>query len=60
MLIATGLAMEHWIALIVAIVVFMAGLIIRVRSEEKLLRAAFGEEFEDYAKRVSAVIPGIY
>ena len=60
MLIATGLAMEHWIALIVAIVVFMAGLIIRVRSEEKLLRAAFGEEFEDYAKRVSAVLPGIY
>jgi protein-S-isoprenylcysteine O-methyltransferase Ste14 len=33
---------------------------IRARSEEKLLRAAFGEEFEDYAKRVPAVIPGIY
>jgi protein-S-isoprenylcysteine O-methyltransferase Ste14 len=38
----------------------MAGLVIRVQSEEKLLRAAFGREFEEYAKRVAAVIPGIY
>jgi protein-S-isoprenylcysteine O-methyltransferase Ste14 len=60
MLIATGLAMEHWIALIAAVILFAVGLVIRVRSEEKLLRAAFGQEFEDYARRVSAVIPGIY
>jgi protein-S-isoprenylcysteine O-methyltransferase Ste14 len=32
---------------------------IRERSEEKLLHAAFGQEFEDYAKR-AAVVPGIY
>jgi protein-S-isoprenylcysteine O-methyltransferase Ste14 len=60
MLIATGLAMEHWIATIVAVVVFAVGLVIRVRTEENLLRAAFGQEFEDYARRVPAVIPGIY
>jgi protein-S-isoprenylcysteine O-methyltransferase Ste14 len=60
MLIATGLATEHWIALIVAVIVFAAGLVIRVRTEEKLLRAAFGQEFEDYARRVPAVIPGVY
>jgi protein-S-isoprenylcysteine O-methyltransferase Ste14 len=60
MLIASGLAMEHWIALCVGIVLFMIGLIIRVRTEEKLLRSAFGQEFEDYAKRVPAVVPGIY
>ena len=60
MLIATGLAMEHWIALVIAIVIFMAGLVIRVKTEEKLLRAAFGAEFDEYAKRVPAVIPGVY
>jgi protein-S-isoprenylcysteine O-methyltransferase Ste14 len=60
MLIATGLAMEHWIATIVAVVVFMGGLVIRVRTEEKLLRSAFGAGFEEYAKRVPAVLPGIY
>jgi protein-S-isoprenylcysteine O-methyltransferase Ste14 len=52
--------MEHWIATIAAIVIFAIGLLIRVHSEEKLLRAAFGQEFEDYARRVPAVIPGIY
>ena len=36
------------------------GMVIRVRSEEKLLRAEFGEEFEEYARHVPAVVPGIY
>ncbi len=60
MLIATGLAMEHWIALPVAVVIFVVGMLIRVRGEEKQLRAAFGQEFEDYARRVAVVLPGIY
>jgi protein-S-isoprenylcysteine O-methyltransferase Ste14 len=60
MLIATGLAMEHWVALIIAVVIFVAGMVIRVRSEEKLLRAAFGAEFEEYASRVPAVLPGVF
>lgn len=60
LLIATGLATEHWLALIVAAFIFWIGMVIRVRSEEKLLRAEFGEEFEAYARRVPAVIPGVY
>jgi protein-S-isoprenylcysteine O-methyltransferase Ste14 len=60
MLVATGLAMEHWIATVIAFVIFAVGTAIRVRSEEKLLRAAFGAEFEAYAKRVPPVLPGIY
>ena len=51
---------SDWIALIVAVVLFVVGLVIRVRSEEKLLRTAFGKEFEDYAQRVPAVLPGIF
>lgn len=60
MLIATGLAMEHWIQLITAVILFAVGMVIRVRTEEKLLRAKFGVEFEEYAKRVPAVVPGIF
>ena len=60
MLIATGLAMEHWTGLIAAIVFFALGTVIRVRSEEKLLRSEFGKEFDDYAGRVPAVLPGIF
>jgi len=60
MFIATGLAMEHWPGLVVGLVLFAVGMVIRVKSEERLLRAAFGEEFDEYAKRVPAVLPGIY
>ena len=60
MLVATGFAMRHWIALIAGTVVFMAGLVIRVRVEERLLRKRFGQQFDEYANRVSAVLPGIY
>ena len=47
-------------AILVAIFIFGGGLVIRVRVEEKLLRDQFGIEFDEYAKRVPAVIPGIY
>ena len=57
MLLATGLVVSHWIGLLVAVVVFAIGTAIRVRSEETLLREAFGREFEDYARAVPAVIP---
>jgi protein-S-isoprenylcysteine O-methyltransferase Ste14 len=60
MLIATGLAMEHWIQLITAVILFAVGMVIRVRTDEKLLRAEFGVEFDEYAKRVPAVVPGIF
>ena len=57
MLLATGLAVSHWIGLAIAIVIFAIGTFIRVRSEEKLLREAFGAEFDEYARTVPAVIP---
>jgi protein-S-isoprenylcysteine O-methyltransferase Ste14 len=60
MLIATGLAVSHGIVLVAAIVVFAIGTWIRVRIEERLLRETFGPQFEEYARRVPAVIPGIF
>ena len=50
MLVATGLAISHWIVLVAAIVVFAIGTWIRVRIEERLLRETFGPQFEEYAR----------
>jgi protein-S-isoprenylcysteine O-methyltransferase Ste14 len=60
MLVATGLAAGRWIPLLVAIALFIPGTYIRIRSEERLLRQAFGPEFEAYTRKVPALIPGIY
>jgi protein-S-isoprenylcysteine O-methyltransferase Ste14 len=57
---ATALATQRFLQLPVAVVVFVIGTVIRVRSEEKLLRSAFPREFEEYAQRVPALFPGIY
>jgi protein-S-isoprenylcysteine O-methyltransferase Ste14 len=60
MLIATGLAATYLLVLIIAIALFMVGTIIRVRSEEKLLRETFGAAFEEYSNRVAAIVPGFF
>ncbi|MDQ6652340.1 MAG: isoprenylcysteine carboxylmethyltransferase family protein [Acidobacteriota bacterium] len=60
MLLATGLAISNPVALLAALVVFFIGTTIRIRSEERLLGQAFGKEFDDYAHRVRAIIPGLY
>lgn len=57
MLIASSLAVSRWQALIPAIVVFLIGTSIRIRTEENLLRETFGAKFDDYARRVPAFVP---
>jgi len=60
MLLATGLAVSHWIGIVAALFVFFIGTIIRVRSEERLLSGAFGPQFDEYSQRVPAIVPGLY
>ncbi len=57
MLIATGLAVSRWQALVCATVVFAAGTAIRIRAEENLLRETFGATFDEYARSVPAFLP---
>jgi protein-S-isoprenylcysteine O-methyltransferase Ste14 len=47
----------HWLGLLIASVVYCIGTIIRIRSEEKLLREQFGSAYEEYAREVPAFIP---
>ena len=60
MLIATGVAVSYWQALAIATFIFLIGTIIRIRSEERLLRETFGTEFDAYSQRVPALIPGLF
>jgi protein-S-isoprenylcysteine O-methyltransferase Ste14 len=59
-LVATGLAVSRWQALVAGVVLFLTGSDLRIRSEEKLLRPAFGEKFDDYARRVPAFFPRVF
>ncbi|MGA8223557.1 MAG: isoprenylcysteine carboxylmethyltransferase family protein [Candidatus Acidiferrales bacterium] len=60
MLVATGLAVSRWEALATAIILFFVGTEIRIRSEERLLREAFGAKFEEYARGVPAFLPRMF
>lgn len=57
MLLAMGLAISHWQALVAAAALFWVGTTIRIHTEEQLLRANFGAQFEDYARAVPAFVP---
>ena len=59
LLIAVGLAHSRWWAFLFGVILFLIGTMIRIRSEEKLLRETFGAEFDAYARRVKAVVPGV-
>jgi protein-S-isoprenylcysteine O-methyltransferase Ste14 len=57
LMVATGLAYSSWWALGAAIIVFLLGNHIRIQAEERLLREAFGLQFDEYARRVPAFFP---
>ena len=59
MLCALGLGLGHIWGLLAAIPVFVIGTAIRIREEEKLLRAQFGEDHARYVREVPAFIPFI-
>ncbi len=60
MLVATGVAMSRPWALAAGVASFLAGTRIRVAHEEKLLRSAFPDEFDAYARKVRAMLPGLW
>ena len=57
MLIATGIALSHWVGLVGGIIVFCIGTKIRTIFEERLLNDAFGSEFTEWRAKVPSLIP---
>jgi len=54
-----GLAFRSWAGVLLA-ALLVPLLLARIRSEESLLRAQFGAEYEAYCARTSRLIPGIF
>lgn len=55
-----GLAVSNWIVLIVMLVIIPYAYIYRIRSEERMLAQAFGNEFVAYRAKTWRLIPLIY
>jgi len=58
-LFALAVGFGHYPNLALALPLFAAGTWIRVREEEKLLRAHFGSAYDAYAARVKRFVPGL-
>lgn len=56
-LISIAAALGHWPQLMLAIPLYLTGTFIRIRDEEALLRAQFGEDHARYVREVPALIP---
>ena len=57
LMLSTCFVYSRWWSGLGAIVFFLIGNHIRIRTEERLLRETFGDQFDEYARRVPAFIP---
>lgn len=57
LILSTCLVFSRWWSGLLAVVLFLIGNRIRIRTEEQLLRETFGDQFDEYARRVPAFIP---
>jgi protein-S-isoprenylcysteine O-methyltransferase Ste14 len=55
-----GLALSNWLSVIVLAVLPAAGLLVRIRSEERALLAALGDDYRRYAATHRRLFPGIW
>jgi protein-S-isoprenylcysteine O-methyltransferase Ste14 len=58
--VGAALAFHNWIAAAVVAVIMLGAYGWRIRVEEKMLAARFGEKYRSYAARTSRLFPGVY
>jgi protein-S-isoprenylcysteine O-methyltransferase Ste14 len=59
-LLGIGVCLESWLSMLVIVLVPLAGILVRIRVEERRLAAAFGEEYERYAAGRQRLIPHVW
>jgi protein-S-isoprenylcysteine O-methyltransferase Ste14 len=57
MLVGMAIAVSKWQFLLIATAIFLPGTLLRIRAEEQLLLAAFGDAYRNYIQTVPALIP---
>jgi protein-S-isoprenylcysteine O-methyltransferase Ste14 len=57
--IGLGFAFQNWLSLALILVFVLLGFSYRIRVEEQVLIAHFGDRYRDYARRTKRLIPGI-
>ena len=55
-----GISLNNWLSLIIITITILIVFILRINVEEKTLIDQFGEEYIEYRKHTSALIPFIY
>jgi protein-S-isoprenylcysteine O-methyltransferase Ste14 len=55
-----GLTFGSWVSAAVVLLIVLAGMLPRIRVEERALARAFGPEYDDYAKSTARVVPHVW
>jgi protein-S-isoprenylcysteine O-methyltransferase Ste14 len=58
--IGAGLATSNWVVFALVTLICVIAYIYRMRSEEAMLVASFGQEYEEYIRRTKRLIPYVY
>ena len=55
-----GIAFANWLSLAVLVVLPLAGILVRIRIEERALTAALGDRYRRYAAGRARLVPGVW
>jgi protein-S-isoprenylcysteine O-methyltransferase Ste14 len=55
-----GVALDSWLSVAAAVLLPLAGIVVRIHYEEQLLRRELGQAYADYSKRTSRLLPGVW
>jgi protein-S-isoprenylcysteine O-methyltransferase Ste14 len=59
-IVGIGIALDNWLSLVVCVVVPLAGLLPRIFAEERALEVGLGEDYRDYQRHTSRLVPGLW